>query len=268
MKNMRLWLIATALVAAIGIVPATRIPLLHAVQSITDRFDPRPARSILIVGNSRTYFNDMPDMIRAMADSAGDPEKYQITTYAVAGASLKSHWNDSTARSLLQRHWDNVLIQAESAAHGAPDRQESFFLYGEKLIREVQRTGSAPALIVNWDYDLSLFEGGRSDRSLYYATIQKDHAALAQKTGADRVNVGAAWEGLLAAKPQFSLYAAGGNHPSIYGSYFMALMIYAHLSHSDASRVTYVPWGIGEDEAALMKRVAAEYRSELPPLRH
>jgi len=267
MKNMRPWLIAAALVAAIGVIPATRVPLLHAAQSITDRFDRRPARAILIIGNSRTYFNDMPDMIRAMADSAGDPEKYQITTYAVAGAALKSHWNDATARDLLTRHWDNVLIQAESAAHGAPDRQENFFLYGEKLIREVQRTGSASALIVNWDYDLSLFEGGRSDRALYYANIQKDYAALAQKTGADRVNVGAAWEGLLAAKPPFSPYAAGGNHPSIYGSYFMALMIYAYRSHSDAGRVTYVPWGIGKDEAALMKRVAADYSPELRTLR-
>jgi hypothetical protein len=127
MKSMRLWLIATALVVAIGVVPATRIPLLHAVQSVTDLFDRRHARSILIIGNSRTYFNDMPDMIRSMADSAGDPEKYQITTYAVAGASLKSHWNDASARSLMERHWDNVLIQAESAAHGAADRQESFF---------------------------------------------------------------------------------------------------------------------------------------------
>jgi hypothetical protein len=122
-------------------------------------------------------------------------------------------------------------------------------------------------LVVNWNYDLSLFEGGRSDHALYYETIQKDYSDLASQTGAGRVNVGAAWEGLLAAKPPFSLYAAGGNHPSIYGSYFMALMIYAYLSHSDASRVTYVPWGIGRDEAALMKRVVADYSPGLPSLR-
>ncbi len=267
MKNMRPWLIATALVVAIGVVPATRIPLFHAVQSIMDRFDRRPARSILILGNSRTYFNDMPDMIRAMADSAGDPQKYQITAYAIAGASLKSHWNDATARGLLLRRWSNVLIQAESAAHGTGERRDSFFLYGYKLIREIQRSGSAPLLVVNWNYDLSLFEGGRPDHALYYETIQQDYSDLAWQTGAGRVNVAAAWEGLLAVKPPFSLYATDGNDPSIYGSYFIALMIYAYLSHSDASRVTYVPWGIGQDDAALMKRVIAHYSSELPPLR-
>jgi hypothetical protein len=44
-----------------------------------DNFDSRPARAILILGNSRTSFNDMPDMIRAMADSAHDPQKLEIT---------------------------------------------------------------------------------------------------------------------------------------------------------------------------------------------
>jgi hypothetical protein len=44
-----------------------------------DNFDGWPARTILILGNSRTFYHDMPDMVRAIADSAHDSQKLEIT---------------------------------------------------------------------------------------------------------------------------------------------------------------------------------------------
>jgi hypothetical protein len=36
-------------------------------------FDKRPVRTILIIGNSRTYFHQMPETVRRMAESAHSP---------------------------------------------------------------------------------------------------------------------------------------------------------------------------------------------------
>src|SRR5687768_14621208 len=64
--------------------------LRHSTWFIADRFDDRPARTILFLGHSRVYYNDMPDFVRGLADSANVPQKYQITMRALPGASLKT----------------------------------------------------------------------------------------------------------------------------------------------------------------------------------
>jgi len=50
----------------------------------------------------------------------------------------------------------------------------------------------------------------------------------------------------------FSLYK-DGNHPSLEGSYLAALVVYAGLSHGDVAAVTYVPWRMKSDHAALLR---------------
>src|SRR5690349_16811858 len=71
------------------------------IRRAEDSFDRRPARRILMLGNSRTYFHDMPDMVRAMADSDGDPQKLEITLDAPPGASFEILWNDAATQKLL-----------------------------------------------------------------------------------------------------------------------------------------------------------------------
>jgi len=78
------------------------------------RFDRGPSRHVLILGDSRTYYTDTPDMIRAMAASARDPEKLEITLDAPVGASFAILRNDERTQGLLRRHWDDVVLQGES----------------------------------------------------------------------------------------------------------------------------------------------------------
>jgi hypothetical protein len=73
-----------------------------------DTVDSRPARAILILGNSRTSFHDMPDMVRAMADSAHDPQKLEITLDAPGGGSFEILWNDGATQRLLKQRWVTV----------------------------------------------------------------------------------------------------------------------------------------------------------------
>jgi hypothetical protein len=58
-------------------------------RALMDSFDDRPGRAILFLGHSRVYYNDMPDMVRELADAANLPERYQITMRALPSASLK-----------------------------------------------------------------------------------------------------------------------------------------------------------------------------------
>jgi hypothetical protein len=229
-------------------------------QRTFDRFDERPPRSILFIGNSRTFDNHMPYMLREMADSANAAEKYQVQMSALPGASFESHWREGRVQRLIaERKWDGIILQAESRAQASDDQRDRFSRYGALLIGEAAASGAHASLLINWVYGAAEFEGGPPGaQEAYYQRIQSDHRALARSSGARLVNVGGAWRVANAANLPFAL-DTDGNHPSLHGSYLTALMIYAHLSGGDVRDVTWVPSGISAAEAATMRDLVSDF---------
>ena len=238
------------------VLPAGTFPdPVHAVQ---DHFDKRPVRAMLFLDNSRMYYNDMPTMLRKMADSAQAKERFAIVTRALPAGTLQLSWNDAETRRLLKQPWRDVVVQAESNAQSSEQARGQFFDFGERLIREATSTGGTPSVIVNWVYGEDLFKGKEPGmRSWYYGRIQGDYARLSSVTGARLVNVGEVWERVHAAAPALPLYL-DGNHPSLQGSYLSALVLYAHLSATDGTAVTYVPHGMSAAEAAIIRGTVGE----------
>jgi hypothetical protein len=222
-----------------------------------DGLDSRPARSILFIGNSRTYPHDMPYMVRAMADSAGAPEKYQVRMHAPNGRSFKDHWQNPAVRALIAEGFDDVVLQERSGGHTIASESRDFMQYGERLIRHAQAHGARPMLFVGWNYGPSVFTGlPQGTAAAYDRRIQDDHRRLARVSGAPRANVGRAWRAVRATDTSFRL-ELDGNHPTLHGAYLTALVIYARLSDSDVARVTYVPPGMPEADAHELRRLAS-----------
>ena len=220
-----------------------------------DVFDSRPARSILFIGNSRTYPFDMPYMVRQMADSAGVPEKYQIRMYALPGRSLRQHWEDPKVQELLAEEWDDVVLQERSGGH-YPDVATECHNYGTLLVRAVATKGGRPVMFVGWNYSPALFASAQpGSQSTYYQMIQSDHLRLSQETGAQLANVGQVWQSVLNANPPFRL-ETDGNHPTLDGSYLTALVIYAGLSGKSVADVTYRPDDLPKADAKLLRDLA------------
>jgi len=223
-----------------------------------DGFDSRPARSILFIGNSRTYPNDMPYMVRRMADSAGAPEKYQVRMHALPGENFEGHWNNPRARGLIADGYDDIVLQESSGAHTSEADAAKFLRYGERLAAEAAASGARPILFVGWNYGPSLFRNEPPGApAAYDRRIQDDHRRLEGLSGARRANVGRVWRAVLAAEPPFRL-ESDGNHPNLHGSYLSALVIYARLSGRGVADVSYVPPGLAEGDAALLRRLADE----------
>ncbi len=233
------------------------------VRQARDKFDPRPVRRVLILGNSRTYYHDMPDMIRAMADSAGDPKLYDIAVEAQGGASFESLWNDPRARSLLGERWDDAIFQSESRAQASEDFARSFQDYGARLIGATHLNSGTPRLIVNWGYGPQLWDDGDPDgrgRQAYDAAIRSGTAALGRRTGATLVDIGQLWDEIAVDHPDIRL-TEDGNHPTLAGSYLFALMLYGDLSRRDVGLVTYRPDGIDLATATTLREAVRRYRA-------
>jgi hypothetical protein len=225
-------------------------------QSLLDLVDGRPAERILVIGNSRTFYNDMPAMVRKIADSADAPVKYQLVVHAVPAETLEGHWNNRHVQSLLDDEWDTVIIQAESAAHVGAN-SERFLDYGGRLVDKAKVGGANPKLLVTWVYGAQLLHRSGLDDG-YYRQIQQDHAQLAREAGAELINAGAIWRAFDNADLPFALYT-DGNHPSLSGSYLTGLVVYMHLSGNSAENVTWGPDGMSEADAAALREHASYY---------
>ena len=246
-------------------------PFSGYMRDAADVFDKRPQETALFIGNSRTFYHHMPDMVRSIADSAGYPNKLEIVMDAEPGVSLKTHMDDPNTQALLAQRWDHVVLQVLSSDQYSAERSGDTWDVAADLIREAQGKGSRPAMFVTWRYTDQCKDNEGMPKSAtgispagyanMHRNIQEQHARLAASTGVDLVNVGLVWEDLQSRPQSFTLYD-DCNHPSIYGSYLSALMFYGYFSKRDVADVTYEPHGISADDAKALRLTVSQYFKE------
>ncbi len=86
-----------------------------------DRDASGPMR-ILFIGNSLTYTNALPQMLRSMVDSAGEapPDVVDVT---LPDYGLEQHWEDGrAAQALRARCWDVVVAFSVPAAPSSSEQ--------------------------------------------------------------------------------------------------------------------------------------------------
>ncbi|HEY5457997.1 MAG TPA: hypothetical protein VIJ81_00830 [Sphingomicrobium sp.] len=255
----RILLLALVLAAPLWFMVAQDGSAAALSQRTVDLLDSRPARSILIVGNSRTYYNDMPAMIREIADSAGSPAKFQIETSARPGYYFKHHWAFGRTRHLLAAGWDDIILQGASAEQWNDEIQGDFFTYGAKLAAIARVNNGRPRLVVNWAYDPAEYQGDAEGyRELHLERIKAAHARLASEANLARINLAGLWESVRHSHPSIRL-TSDGNHPTMAGSYLYALAIYANLANDRVANVAYVPDGLNPDDAKALREAVDAY---------
>jgi len=250
--SLRAWALALLLAVLLWFNFAQDGSAVAFAQRTYDLIDPRPARSILIIGNSRTYYNSMPKMLRRIADSAGSQTKFQIETNSKPGFTLERHWADQRTKRLLAAGWDDVILQGASAELSDELAEQNFLAHGRKLAGIAKVNSGRPRLVVNWAYDPSLYEGDSDSRSAHLERIRSGHAELAREADMSRINLASLWESVRQSYPSIRL-TTDGNHPTLAGSYLYALALYAHLSSGPVANVTHVPDKLDPKDAEALR---------------
>ncbi|MBR3154404.1 MAG: hypothetical protein IKF10_05325 [Lachnospiraceae bacterium] len=170
---------------------------------------------VLFIGNSHTYFNDMPHLFA---------EKYsectgchaEVTMLAYSGRTLEWHMEEqfSVRFNLLYGHYDYCVIQ--QAAHPFPGK-DTTFEFGKKIIEICNVSGTKPVLFMTWA------------EKAYPENQQKMtdcYSGLAAETVALLAPVGLIWQSLLG-DPDIDLFFKDGEHASVAGDLLIALTMCA-----------------------------------------
>ena len=245
--------------------------LLALVGCVALAAETTPTKRVLFIGNSYTFFNNLPDAVAVLGTRNG--ETWQVGRYLRGGATFGTHWCDNAGEAenrgtngmtydkkrkggldkLLKQKWDVVVLQANSREPlFAP---EEFQTNGTKLIEKVKAAG-VPRVLLYQTWARQHIPSQQKDLSAAYAK-------LAMATGAEVVCVGDAWAAALKAKPELALHSPDKSHPNDKGSYLAACLFYRALSGKSAKGLPHELPTVKASPRAKAKRPSC-YHLDVP----
>jgi hypothetical protein len=181
------------------------------------------------VGNSFTYFFNLPQVVNAMALSQG---KVIITRQStVGGSNLEQHWKGEngtvTMAKLKEQKWDYVILNNHSLS--AIESRDAFFEYGEKFAAEIKKLGAKPVFMMTWAYQ---------SNPLMQKQITEGYLELAKRTGAEFVPAGPLFEQVRKWRSDMDLFH-DDKHPSSNGTYLLGLAFYKYFTGSKTTKIPF-----------------------------
>jgi hypothetical protein len=179
---------------------------------------PAPALRVLFIGNSLTYVNDLPSLVAAFAEAAGEtPPEFRAVVFG--GFSLEDHWRQGEARKAMEREkWDVVVLQQGPSA--SAEGRALLLRYARRFAPEIRRAGGKPALYMVWPS-----AGRRQD----FGGASDSYRLAAEDIRGILLPAGDAWRRAEKKVPKLALYSSDGLHPTVAGSYVAGAVIYAQL---------------------------------------
>ncbi|MCB1032756.1 MAG: hypothetical protein KDD47_02855 [Acidobacteria bacterium] len=205
-----------------------------------------PPRRVLFVGNSLTFYNDLPKMVSGMAAAAGLP----LSTEQVVrgGETFERHVertdDGAPLRLIREGRWDRVVLQENGRLAAAGD--PSTLPAARQLVDAVRRAGGEPLFYMTWAY---------RDRPETLGQVHRTFYLLGSELAAPVAPVGEAWRLAREKHPEIELFDPDGVHPSSEGTYLAACVIFTLLFDLPPPEAQEV---IGEEIARHLREVAAE----------
>jgi hypothetical protein len=219
---------------------------------------PGEGPAVLFIGNSLTFFNDMPDIVAAISLGAEDDPPMRVAMVAFPNFSLEDHWNRGDALDAIDEGgWDVVVLQQGPST--LPASRAHLVEWAGRFAERIRAVGGRPALLSVWPTDGT--EAG------YDATLAS-YSAAADAVDGLLVPAGEAWREALARNPELTLTIVDGFHPSLLGSVIAAYSSWAAITgrsplglpgvieSPEVGRITLTP-----DLAALVQAAVAAAQS-------
>lgn len=241
--------------------PFLFIPLFFNAQSKKIR--------VLFIGNSYTYVNNLPQLVKDIALSKGDTLIFDSS--APGGYTFFNHYNDLTTKAKIsQGNWDYVVLQAQSQEPSFPPSQVSSQTtpYAILLDSLVKHYNSCATTVFYETWGRKFGDAGNCANYPPLCTytgmqnrLRESYKLFADTTMALMAPVGEAFRLSIATTPTLDLYQADQSHPSMEGSYLAASVFYETLFQKSVLSTTYNA-GLSVVTATYLNQVAHQIATD------
>lgn len=171
---------------------------------------------ILFIGNSHTYFNDMPAMIADIAKENGF--ECDVAMLAHGGWYLAQHVQEPDVKfNIIYGHYDYVVLQEHAHPFGP---EEKLYEAVRSLNKWIREAGSVPVIYSTW---------AKKDEEPQQERMNAAHERIAEEIGGILAPVGQSWWTFKKSRPDVEMYYEDGAHASKSGSEYAAGIIWESI---------------------------------------
>lgn len=199
----------------------------------------RSGTRVLFVGNSWTYYHDMPKMIERLAAADRGARPVYAVSYTRPGWDLESASGDRKLVELIgDIPWHTVVLQEQTARarSSIEERSSDTDPYVRELQSRIEARGARTLLYMTWPY--------------------REQSDLGSVLGLPVAPVGTALSEAYWRRSELTLWLEDG-HPNQAGSFLAACVFYAVLTGRNPAWSTY-SGGLPESDARFLRKLAAE----------
>ena len=189
--------------------------------------------SVLFIGNSFTFYNYMPGILKDIAASNG--KAMYVDTAVTGGKDLKFHsGRERTYAMIKSKKWDYIVLQGHSNEFAQPDgKVDTLTLpFAKKIIDSIRVLSPCSRVLfyMTWGYK----NGNPKWKAIAHydsmqLRIERQYLRFADLFSAGVSPVGMVWKEVRDDHPSINLYDADRFHPILTGSYLSACTFYATI---------------------------------------
>ncbi len=167
---------------------------------------------LLFIGNSHTYYNAMPDIVRRLLEATG--QKTHVTILAEGGKNLAHHAaTHNTVLNLRCGGYDMVIAQDK----GTGFDPASFRTAAKALKEMTDKVGSALYFYMPWP---------SCDNRAQQGAMTDAYSEFCRANGCFFAPAGEVFGRMLLTEPAEALYREDGSHATPFGSYVAAVTVF------------------------------------------
>jgi hypothetical protein len=204
---------------------------------------------LLFVGNSLTYVNDLPALIKELAKQDGSAITY--TSFLLPDYSLEDHWNEGKVKTEIEKGGYDFVV-AQQGPSALPESQVLLLDYTKRFAEVCSKSKSKLSLYMVWP---------SKARSFDLDNVISSYTKAAEKTSSLLCPAGLGWKYAWQSDSTLPLYSPDNFHPSITGSVLSALIIYGTLTGKN--NFDFIQYGnctwkdqVSEERLKVLKQAA------------
>lgn len=210
---------------------------LLCVLFITGQAQKQDSIRVLFIGNSYTYYNDLPEMLRELGKTQN--MNFAIGRVLKGGERFSGHLKNPKLRSVLQRKWDYIILQEQSTLPASPTAQvlRDCYPYAHALdsLIHVDSPQAKVIFYMTWGHKYGTVHDKKGTYPLrdsydgMQERLKTSYLEMTYDNNAWCAPVGMAWKKVRELHPEYSLYVQDTYHPSPVGSYLAANVIFTTI---------------------------------------
>ena len=217
--------------------------------------------SILFIGTSHTYYNDLPKLVEQIGSSMGDHVYTEMT--APGGYDFERHFKlEQTVNAINSRQWDYIVLQESGWRTALPPAlaEQRVYPFADSLLNVIAESNPQARLILymtngyidgvnafgdsDWcrdDPQVCTYDGMQE-------RIKSTYQKLADQLDAEIVPGGILWKIIMDQHNDITFHDPDGIHPGIAGSYTNAIALYSVITKKPVTHL-YIPATLFEEQA-------------------